>query len=467
VSWPDYDPGDVESREGSPVPGWANLEKVFESLGRVLIVLDERYVIVRASQNLDVLAGAGAAERVIGQPVEMLVGARLFGPRDTLREALTEGRREEGRRGILLCGDDCARLVSVTASPISQDAMSPCDPRARFLVVLRPAEEDDAMLQSAIVSLGLVARSTEMMRIVHLVETLHRSEANVLITGESGTGKEVIARALHSRSPHNAGPFVAVNCAALPGELLESELFGHVRGAFTGAVRDRVGRLEMAAGGTLLLDEAGDIPLEMQVKLLRVLQERVFERVGESTPRKFHARVIAATNRDLPELIRQGRFREDLYYRLRVVPIHIPPLRERREDIEIIAQHLLARIGGREGRSLWLSADTLALLQNHSWPGNVRELENVLEYAVAFCTGQTIHAENLPPELQVGAARDRPVAREAGSVAPKILVEGGEARTIRAALERNHWNRSRAAGELSMSRSTLWRKMRELRIGAD
>ncbi len=243
-----------------PVPSWSNLEAVFESLGRVLISLDAQFVIIRASHMLDALAGEGSAARVIGKPIESLIGARLFGPEDSLREALRQGRREEGRRGVLRCGEDAARLVSVTTAPVAENVMSACDPRARYLVVLRPAEDDDSILQSAIASHGLVARSLPMMRIVHLVESLHRSDATVLITGESGTGKEVIARALHAQSTHGAGPFVAVNCAALPGELLESELFGHVRGAFTGAVRDRVGRLEMAHGGTLFLDEVGGDP---------------------------------------------------------------------------------------------------------------------------------------------------------------------------------------------------------------
>ena len=446
------------------VPGWSNLETVFESLGRVLITLDAQFEIIRVSRNLDQLAGAGASSAAIGQPVETLIGARLFGPSDTLRESLGQGRRVEGRRGVLLCGQEDARLVSITTAPVSEVVYNMCDPRARFIVVVRPAEEDDVMLQSAHASHGLVSRSAQMRRIVHIVESLHHSDATVLITGESGTGKEVIARAIHARSPHSAGPFVAVNCAALPGELLETELFGHVRGAFTGAVKDRIGRVEMASGGTLFLDEAADIPLPVQVKLLRVLQDRVYERVGESTSRALNARIIAATNADLSEAIRQGRLREDLYYRLKVVPIHIPPLRERPEDIETIAQHLLARIGGREGRALWLSEDALALFRAYPWPGNVRELENVLEYAIALCRGQTIHVDDLPPEIRAPLAGARP--DPAGPGGTEDPPPGSpEAQLIQATLERNLWNRSKAARELGMSRSTLWRKMRELRIG--
>jgi len=271
----------------------------------------------------------------------------------------------------------------------------------------------------------------------------------VLLTGESGTGKEVVARAIHAHSPRSRGPFVAVNCGALPSDLLESELFGHVRGAFTGAIRDRVGRFELAAKGTLFLDEIGDLPLHLQVKLLRVLQERTFERVGESQSRTSDARIIAATHVDLTAAVRAGRFREDLYYRLRVVPIEIPPLRARREDIEPLARFLLARVAERQGRQLRFSPDTIRTLLDHSWAGNVRELENAIEYAVAVVKGQTILPDDLPPEL--GTVRRSDVEQEPVS----------EAERIRAALESAQWRRDVAATKLHMSRSTLWRKMRE------
>lgn len=450
-------------------PGFGTLETVFEALGRVLVVLDRDFRVIRSSQTLDDLAWPGAARAAIGRPIEELVGARLFGPSDTLRESLEQGLREEGRRAILRCGEGSARLVSLTAAVLPIDVTSHCDPRARYIVVLRPAETDNGLVQSMLSSHGLVARSPVMLRIVHLVESLARSEATVLVTGESGTGKELIARALHANSPRCTGPFVAVNCGALPGELLESELFGHVRGAFTGAVRDRVGRFDMAKGGTVFLDEVGDLPLHLQVKLLRVLQERHFERVGESTPRVMDARVIAATNVDLVEAIRFGRFRDDLYYRLRVVPIHVPPLRDRADDIPLLAQHLLAHIGGREGRALLLSPDTLAAMARYRWPGNVRELGNALEYAVATCTGQTIQIENLPAELREGA--DQPElatllpASTAGVARSESPVEDpAERLRIVQVLESARWNRGRAAEMLGMSRSTLWRRMKELGI---
>ncbi len=452
-------------------PGFGTLETVFEALGRALIVLDADFRVIRACHTLDDLAWPGAAASAIGRPIEELVGARLFGPSDTLRESLEQGLREEGRRAILRCGEGSARLVSLTAAVLPTAVTSHCDPRARYIVVIRPAETDNGLVQSMLSSHGLVARSPVMLRIVHLVESLARSEATVLVTGESGTGKELIARALHANSPRCTGPFVAVNCGALPGELLESELFGHVRGAFTGAVRDRVGRFDMAKGGTIFLDEVGDLPLHLQVKLLRVLQERRFERVGESAPRPMDARVIAATNVDLVDAIRAGRFRDDLYYRLRVVPIHVPPLRDRVEDIPLIAHHLLAHIGGREGRALLLSPDTLAAMARHRWPGNVRELGNALEYAVATCTGQTIQIENLPSELREGAEPQEIAAPaialpNAGDPLFDGLVEDPAERVrIVQVLESARWNRGRAAEALGMSRSTLWRRMKELGIG--
>jgi transcriptional regulator with GAF, ATPase, and Fis domain len=258
-----------------------------------------------------------------------------------------------------------------------------------------------------------------------------------------------------------------VNCGALPGDLLESELFGHVKGAFTGAVRDRVGRFELARGGTVFLDEVGDIPLHLQVKLLRVLQERKFERVGENRPRTVEARIIAATNMDLHAAIQAGRFRDDLYYRLRVVPIHIPPLRERPEDVALIAQHQLAHIGGRAGRALLLSPDTLKALKAYPWPGNVRELENALEYAVALCAGQTIQIEDLPEEIRPGAAAPAPGHAEPPAARHATRAAGAtdpERARIVEALDAAHWNRHRAAKALGLSRSTLWRRMRDLGI---
>jgi transcriptional regulator with GAF, ATPase, and Fis domain len=408
-----------------------------------------------------------------------------------LRSALLAGERREGWRALVAGRDGDQRLVALSAAPICPPPEAACDPRVAFAVILRPAEEDmPAVLGGPAAFGGIVARSPAMQKIFALIDNLRESDTTVLLTGESGVGKEVVARAIHEHSPRRGRPFVAVNCGALPGELLESEMFGHVRGAFTGALRDRLGRFEVASEGTLLLDEVGDLPLPLQVKLLRVLQDGSFERVGESRSRVSRARVIAATHIDLTRAVREGRFREDLYYRLRVVPIDIPPLARRVEDIEPLARAILARVAARQGRALRLSPDALRDLLAHDWPGNVRELENALEYAVAICHGQTILPEDLPTLARrtqglgappgsaleswgatVGESGSSPLAASvaATSAVPQEAAVGLvqarrrlEAEQLRRALDLHNWRRTEAARALGMSRTTLWRKMREL-----
>ena len=310
-----------------------------------------------------------------------------------------------------------------------------------------------------------------MLRIFRMVETLQHSEATVLIMGESGTGKEVVAHAIHEHSTRSSGPFVAVNCGAIPADLLESELFGHVRGAFTGAIRDRVGRFELASHGTLFLDEIGDLPSSLQVKLLRVLQERQYQRVGESSTRATQARIIAATNADLRSALRQGRLREDLYYRLCVVPIEIPPLRDRREDISPLSLSLLNRITAQNGLVRRISPQAMRMLLDYPWPGNVRELANVLEYAVTVAGRETILPEDLPREIKRPAAssEDQPAASVRTTPDPADLPaetthEAAEAAQLRAVLDVHRWKRNEAAKTLGISRATLWRRMRELHL---
>jgi len=438
--------------------GWIAVSAAFGALGRVFLCLDEGFNVMHASWALDELLGAGAAREAEGHSAEDLLGADLFGPASPLRQALLSRERREGWRAELRGkGETPPRLVSVTAAPI-QPPEGACDPRVAYIVVLRAAEEEQASGGAPVTFGGLIARSASMGRIFRLIENLEQSEATVLLTGESGTGKEMVARALHDHSPRRRGPFVAVNCGALPGELLETELFGHVRGSFTGAVRDRAGRFEIAAGGTLFLDEVGDMPLPLQVKLLRVLQERTFERVGENRSRHADARIIAATNRDLRRAVADGHFREDLFYRLRVVPIEIPPLRERREDVEPLARVLLARVGARQGRALRFSPQALRALLRYPWPGNVRELENALEYGVAVCKGQTILPEDLPVEVTAADWSKVP------SPTPRVVETSPEAERLHAVLEEHHWRRSEAARALGVSRTTLWRMMREAGI---
>jgi transcriptional regulator with PAS, ATPase and Fis domain len=433
---------------------------VFHSIGRALICLDADFNVVHASALLDQMGGPGTRS-IVGRPIGELLGDELFGNNGTLRELVEKGEVREGWRAAMRTSDGGSRIVSITAAPFQLDDLGICDRRVKYIVVLRPTEEDPLSGTAApIVFFGMIARSNAMARIFALVQNLQTSETTVLLTGESGTGKEVLARAIHANSGRRRGRFLAVNCAALPGDLLEAELFGHVRGAFTGAVRDRVGRFELAAGGTLFLDEIGDMPLHLQAKLLRVLQERTFERVGESVPRSTDARIIAATNVDLRRAIAEGRFREDLYYRLRVVPIELPPLRTRREDIEPLARYLLSRVAAHHGRDVRFSPDAIRAMLRYSWPGNARELENAIEYAVAVVRGQTIHAEDLPLEIHdVGPTLSGTGPAESGPyVGPSV--------DLRAALDANHWNRETTARALGISRTTLWRKMREAGLAA-
>ena len=445
------------------------------SVGRAFICLDREFKIVHASPLLDQLLGRPASLQLSGHPVEELLGADLLGPRGPLRLALLEGQMREGWRATLQYCNASSRLVSITAAPLL--AVAPllpqetgiCDSRVMYLILLRPAEEEESCIDAPIFYSGAVACSSAMQRIFRLVETLQHSDATVLITGQSGTGKEVVARAIHQHSSRSSGPFVAVNCGALPAELLESELFGHIRGAFTGAVRDRVGRFELASQGTLFLDEVGDLPTLLQVKLLRVLQERQYERVGESEARTTNARIIAATNVDLREALRKGRLREDLFYRLCVVPIEVPPLRERREDIPPLAMNLLNRITAQHGLVRRVSPQAMRYLLDYPWPGNVRELANVMEYAVAVAKMETILPEDLPYEIRQPASSMAHINQSRGSAvsereSTQLNLSDPEVKRMLLALEAHHWKRAEAARALGLSRSTLWRRMRELQL---
>ena len=298
-------------------------------------------------------------------------------------------------------------------------------------------------------------RSEAFRKVVELTAQVARFDSSVLITGESGTGKEVLARYIHRLSPRAQGAFVAVNCGALPETLLESELFGHKAGAFTGALRDRVGLFEEAQGGTILLDEIGDVTPALQLKLLRVLQEKEVLRVGESRPRKIDARVMAATNRDLRAAIGAGRFREDLFYRLGVIEIEVPPLRQRPEDILPLARHFVGQLAGKlKIPNLRLEAACLDYLQGYSWPGNVRELENAIERAAILCRDGQILPEYLPPTVLHGEARGaaRTVKRTLAQV---------EREHIEEVLQLTGGNRTRAAAILGISGATLWRKLKQ------
>ena len=298
----------------------------------------------------------------------------------------------------------------------------------------------------------IVGSSREMEKVFEVIRKVADTEAAVLITGESGTGKELVARSIHANSSRKNAPFVAINCAAIPRELLESELFGHVKGAFTGAVRDKIGKFQLADRGTIFLDEVGDLPVEMQPKLLRALQEKEVEPVGGTQVQKLDVRVVSATNLKIDQAIADGTFREDLYYRLSVIPIHLPPLRERRKDIPLLIRYFCTKHGGDK---ISFAKDALETLIMYPWPGNVRELENTVERLLIMRNGETITLEELPEKIL-----EEKTLRQPGSACVRLPDEGYsleqlEREVVVAALERNNWNQAAAARFLRIPRHTL------------
>jgi two-component system nitrogen regulation response regulator GlnG len=318
----------------------------------------------------------------------------------------------------------------------------------------------------------LVGRSTAMVEVYKEVGRVARTEMTVLLMGESGTGKELVARAVHANSIRAKGPFITVNMAAIPKDLIESELYGHEKGSFTGAVERRPGKFELASGGTLFLDEIGELPIELQAKLLRVLQEREMDRVGGQRPLPVDVRIVAATNADLARSVEEGRFRRDLYYRLAVVPIRLPPLREREGDVVLLARHFTARYGEQlKGRAVTLSRDAEPLLLAHPWPGNVRELQNVIQRALLKLNGTRITSSDLVGLLPAAAHAERGLSGMVEAVLDAPAPEPGryqaalaavEAPLLAAALARTKGNQLRAAELLGMNRNTLRERMRAL-----
>ncbi|RJP23930.1 MAG: PAS domain S-box protein [Candidatus Abyssobacteria bacterium SURF_5] len=303
---------------------------------------------------------------------------------------------------------------------------------------------------------GIIGKDARMQEVYNLIEDVAPTSASVLIFGESGTGKELVASALHFKSLRADGPFVKLNCAALSENLLESELFGHVRGAFTGAIRDKIGRFELANGGTLFLDEIGDISLNVQVKLLRALQEKVIERVGDIKPLHVDVRIIAATHQDLRQLMKEGTFRDDLYYRLKVVSLFLPPLSERKDDIPLLVEHFIQKFRQQTGKPVGgINPDALRTLMSYAWPGNIRELENAIEHAFVLAKSRIITPDLLPIEIS-----PCPVCHATDSGTPSVT--GTITReTLQSALAKAGWNKAKAARLLGVTRTTVWRNIKK------
>ena len=381
------------------------------------------------------------------------------GVKRPIAEAMAEGRPVHGMVARPT-PDGRLRFVQVNATPIVREGV-----RVGWLLVLDQApfeaEGDDAPVNFH----GLWTRSPVMKVLFDDLERVARREVTVLVRGETGTGKELVARAIHECSKRSQGPFRAINCAALPPHLLESELFGHVRGAFTGAVRDNPGHFRLASGGTLFLDEVAELSLDLQAKLLRALQERTVIPVGGREPVPVDVRIVSATHRGLRSAVQEGSFRADLMYRLRVVPLYLPPLRARTEDLPLLVRLFLDRLADEDRRIQHVAPAAMRRLEEYTWSGNVRELQNVMEYAFAMGEGPVLKEGELPPELRGEAPLDElavnvPESIEAGAAS-------SEERRIRLALERASGHRERAARILGISRSTLWRRMRALGILED
>ncbi|HIC91100.1 MAG TPA: PAS domain S-box protein [Syntrophaceae bacterium] len=305
----------------------------------------------------------------------------------------------------------------------------------------------------------IISKNHHMQKIFDILPYIAESDSTVLIQGPSGSGKELFAKAIHSLSLRQKKPLVVVNCGALPETLLESELFGYVKGAFTDAKKDKPGRFALAEGGTIFLDEVGDISPAIQAKLLRVLQEKEYEPLGSVSPRKANVRIVAATNKDLSQLVEEGKFREDLFYRLNVVKVELPPLSQRREDIPLLVDHFINRFNVKMGKKIiGVSQDVMDLFMRYDFPGNIRELENIMEHAFVLCRNAIIERDCLPKELLHKLERETP------SPVPKSLLKENEAQIIKKTLEKYFGHRGRTAAELGIDKSTLWRKMKKYGI---
>ena len=446
-------PAEREAADRSRSPVW-EYDTLFENLAEGVFTISNRWRITSFNRRAQEITGF-KREEVLGRNCWDIFRSDLCKSNCPLKLTMETGvvRMDQDVRIVDREGQAQSILVNTSVLKNNHGLVVGAVETFRPIARLEGGEAEGVTVGEQ--PAQIVGQSPELHKVLNMLPDVAASDATVLIEGESGTGKELIAKAVHAQGPRSAGPFVAVNCSALAETLLESELFGHVKAAFTGAVSNKVGRFELAKGGTLFLDEVGEIKPEIQIKLLRVLEERVFERVGGTRPIRMDSRIIAASNKTLAQEVGKGRFREDLFYRLRTVPLSIPPLRDRASDIPILVEHFIDvfnRVYGKGVRGV--DPKALRFLQRYPWPGNVRELKHALEYAFVFVKGPIITLSHLP-ELDASRTPDtNPVPKEAA---------GGwedERITIQRALEKARGRRSAAAHRLGISRSTLWRKMK-------
>jgi len=423
------------------------LEAIFRSVPDAIVTVDRDLIITGVNEAAGSVCGLSPTS--VGKSLGSFPRCFREDCLERLAQAIRAGHAEEALSCESPSKDGGTRVVTIRTSPLrdEQAAIS-----GAMLVIKDepPWDSPEQYRQAGGQFHNIVGQGEKMQQVFSLIKELAKVPTTVLITGETGTGKELAAAALHFQGDRRAKPFVKINCSALPENLLESELFGHVKGAFTGALQKKIGRFERADGGTLLLDEIGDISPAVQLRLLRVLQEGEFERVGDSSPIKVDVRVVAATNKDLREKVRQSLFRDDLYYRLKVVELHLPALRERQEDIPRLTQHFLDKFGKRFHKEIAsVTADVERLFLAYPWPGNVRELEHALEHAFIMCRRGVITLADLPPELRdFTAAASRPAGE--GSFPDQEAIES--------ALKKTAGNKAKAARLLGISRQTIYRK---------
>ncbi len=438
-------------------------DAILESISDGVFTVDADWRVTSFNRAAERITGVARGE-ALGRRCAEVFRSSLCGAACALQRTLKTGKPVIGQSAYIVNADGDRVPVSLSTAVLK-------DARGRVVggaETFRDLSEVDALRQE-LQGRGrvgdLASRSPLMQRVFEVLPAIAASPSTVLLQGETGTGKERVARTIHDLSPRKEGPFVAVNCGALPDTLLESELFGYKAGAFTGATREKPGRFALARGGTLLLDEIGEISPALQVRLLRVLQERVYEPLGATRSEKADVRVIAATHRDLLERCRAGAFREDLYYRINVVRVELPPLRSRQEDIPLLVGQFIERFNRLQGKAVGgITPEALSLLLAHAWPGNVRELENVIERAFVLCGTGRIGLQHLPDELTRGGARgSSPVIAEGGIRSARAAFD---AQTILAAITHHNGNRLAAAAELGIHKTTLFRKMRELKIRA-
>jgi PAS domain S-box-containing protein len=442
-----------------PWSAWSNFglgvepDAVFDNLDRGLFIVNQRRIITAFNRTAQEITGFNP-EEVLGRYCwEILQGDRCK-TGCALKASLEDGitRKDQDVRIRNKAGRWLNLLISTAPIRNKREAIVGGVETFQCLGLALP------VLKTHPPTLGeveIIGKSPPMLKLLDMLPDVAASEATVVIEGESGTGKDLFAQVIHQKSPRAQGPFVAFSCSALVETLIESELFGHVKGAFTGAISNKVGRFELARGGTMFLDEIGELKLELQAKLLRVLESKVFERVGSSQPQPMGARIIAATSRNLLEEVRHGRFRMDLLYRLRTVPFYLPALRDRPEDIPLLVNHLLSRLNRKYQKNVrGVDPKVLSILQHYAWPGNIRELERVLEYAFVFVKGAVI-TKDLLPELESPRPHKPPPP-------PQLHQQrwDSERLAIEKALHKARGNREAAARVLGISRSSLWRKMK-------